>query len=361
MKTISVVIPAYNAEENILITLKSLAKQTDRNFEVLVINDGSTDNTKQVVEEYLKLEPLLNCKIFDQKQSGVSSARNNGIRASSKSYIYFLDSDDFVSSNLIATLKKTINNKPYDIVAWGYNVVSSERKTIIKYSESYAFYPKLYNGIEALYDILKKNKLSIWTGSAIYNRKVIVENNLYFTEDCVAGEDLEFIYKAIFHSHEILFIDKIMSYYVKREGSTINSFNMKRFDASLAIIRVANYFNENVSNVGLIAAGYIEPNHVIQHYMFSFDSNYEFLDIDKGIFNIKGVSIFLQELDKLYPGLHNNIISKGRKIAFTSIKQWLDIKLFILSPTIFINVKAIVRRIVALRQSLRMTLKGDQL
>ena len=94
---VSVIIPAYNVESQIVRTLESLLNQREKQFEIIVVDDGSTDNTNQVAELMLNESKHKNFKIIKKKNGGVSSARNMGIRESNGEYLLFLDGDDYVS------------------------------------------------------------------------------------------------------------------------------------------------------------------------------------------------------------------------------------------------------------------------
>ena len=121
MELVSVIIAAYNASETIVRCLDSVKKQTYPNIEVVVVNDGSTDGTKVIVEDYIAKNVALNIVLFNQINAGPSIARNNGIKYSTGKYIAFLDSDDEwfpekVENQIECFLKYT----EIDLVGCGY-------------------------------------------------------------------------------------------------------------------------------------------------------------------------------------------------------------------------------------------------
>ena len=121
---LSIIIPAYNVQNNIHNTLFSLLNQSNKNFEIILVNDGSTDNTLEVVERILSKNNLINYKIVNKENGGVSSARNVGILEAQGEYLYFLDGDDYVSPNMVSIVNSYIINNNYpDIIAWGYDNV----------------------------------------------------------------------------------------------------------------------------------------------------------------------------------------------------------------------------------------------
>ena len=105
--SISIIIPVYNIEKYISNSIKSIINQTDKDFEVIIIDDGSTDNSIAIAQKLLK-NTNINYKIIKQKNSGVSAARNTGIKHSNSNYIYFLDGDDFIDNKTIEILKKIL-------------------------------------------------------------------------------------------------------------------------------------------------------------------------------------------------------------------------------------------------------------
>jgi len=116
----SIVIPAFNAESNINGTLENiLSYDFDKAlFEVIVVNDGSTDKTKEVVDKFIKDHPELNVRQISKKNGGVGSARNVGILEASGDYVLFLDSDDYLSTNALSELNKFIKKNPIQIVVY---------------------------------------------------------------------------------------------------------------------------------------------------------------------------------------------------------------------------------------------------
>ena len=111
---ISVIVPAHNAEEHLSESLDSLVNQTFRDFEVIIINDGSTDQTHNIIDDYCM--KYSNFKSFTQSNSGVSGARNKGINEASGEYVTFLDSDDLYSPNALEKLYQSATEADADMV-----------------------------------------------------------------------------------------------------------------------------------------------------------------------------------------------------------------------------------------------------
>lgn len=123
----SIIIPVYNSEKYIDRCLKSVLTQTYDNYEIIIINDGSTDNSEKILKKY---ETNKSIKIITQTNHGVSYSRNIGIKESTGDYILFLDSDDFYENEILETLKNNIKDE--DIIKFGYKDLKGNKKTEAK-------------------------------------------------------------------------------------------------------------------------------------------------------------------------------------------------------------------------------------
>ena len=130
MPKISVIIPVYNAEKYIEKCLRSLAKQTMQDFEVIVVNDGSTDNSKKVIKDYMKSNKL-DIKYLEKENGGLASARNYGVEKALGKYIFFLDSDDYLDENLFSELEKYMD-KDIDLIKFKMKTVDETGKVLEK-------------------------------------------------------------------------------------------------------------------------------------------------------------------------------------------------------------------------------------
>ena len=127
MPKFSIIIPVYNVEKYIKKCLDSVFSQSYKDYEVIVINDGSTDKSMDIAKEH-------NVKIINQKNKGQSAARNNGIKHATGDYLIFLDSDDYWEKDLLKELNKSLKNKP-DVIRFQINEVYDDGK-IKSYNES---------------------------------------------------------------------------------------------------------------------------------------------------------------------------------------------------------------------------------
>jgi len=175
---VSVIIPTYNRANLLPRAINSVLNQTFRDFEIVVVDDGSTDNTREILEPFIKSNQI---RYFYQKNKGPSAARNLGIKNSKGEYIAFLDSDDeWLPEKLEKQIKLFENSKDKKLGFVGCDViiVDEERNTTIQYE-----FPKYKNYLKYLL-----STKSIWFPSAILTKKKILEEIGLFDEDLHFGE-----------------------------------------------------------------------------------------------------------------------------------------------------------------------------
>lgn len=223
---VSIVIPAYNVERYIRSTLESVKKQTNKNIEVIVVNDGSEDKTGEVAKQVLSNSEFP-WKVIDQKNQGVSVARNVGLSYAAGEYVLFLDGDDLLHESFVEKMYSLGKKNDADIVFCKFDEISEKGEVVLSYEKrtkegSMTNYTSVKSGLEILRDFLQR-KLWIWTASAIYKREFLLKNNLKYTEKCRNGQDLEFTIKALLCAERVIGLDEVLAYYVYRKGSVSRS------------------------------------------------------------------------------------------------------------------------------------------
>lgn len=326
---LSIIIPAFNVEKFIRDTLNSLIKQTVKEFEVIVVDDGSLDNTYSESKKILLNSGLKSYKVIQKENGGVSSARNKGLEQSTGEYVLFLDGDDYLSYEAVESILKHIDQGP-EVVCWGYDTVNENKTVINSYFDLVDFKMKDLSGIECLRSVIINKTLFLWTGSVLYNKKFLIENEIKYTNGCSNGEDQEFIYKALSRANKVLFINKVLSYYLQREGSISNSYNLKRFDAINAMKRTYKFIEQS-SDPKMIEVGeYLRGHKIIGNYFYNLESCY----MKASNRNIK--ELFLK-IDEINPGLNYEVKMIMQKFKSRNIKYLLKVKLFLISPSLYLN------------------------
>ena len=209
MKKLSILIPAYNVENYIEECVNSVL-DLDTNYEIIIINDGSTDNTLKILNKYKKYEYI---KIINQKNMGISRTRNNLLKEAKGKYIFFLDSDDFINKEKFKELLKKVNNQ--DLVLFNYNIYNN----LTKETNSNIFqkeFEKMSNDKEEFFKIIsKRNDLYLWT--FLIKRELINKEKIDFLP--YLFEDLQFLINVIYYSKTLEFINlDIVNYRINRNN-----------------------------------------------------------------------------------------------------------------------------------------------
>lgn len=227
---VSIIIPAYNVEKYVTDCLDSLVKQTHKDIEIIIINDGSTDKTREVVESYDFKK--IRYKIINTTNQGVSTARNIGIENAEGKYLYFLDSDDWVTETFIENLVIQAEKYQSDICFGGWIVLNEKFEKQLDYKSSgLTYFDGFKTGIEAL-KLKMKKEIWISPGTFIFNRDFIESNNLRFVDGYAYGEDIHFINNSILRAKSVTSIDEDGFINRVRSGSaTTSAFNEKFFDS----------------------------------------------------------------------------------------------------------------------------------
>ena len=186
---ISVVIPLYNKEQSIASTLQSVLAQTYTDYEVIIVDDGSTDNSLQVVREKVRESGKSRIKIIHQENEGVSAARNRGIIEAQGEYIAFLDADDLWTPDYMETLMRLIKDYPNaGLYSIGYeeinaNIIPSTCRSYEKHVRGFVEHPW-------------SAKIGVCTGSVAANRERLIKVGLFDTR-MTHGEDLDMWWRLI--------------------------------------------------------------------------------------------------------------------------------------------------------------------
>ena len=207
-KYISIILPVYNAEETIERTLKSIESQSCTQYELIIINDGSTDNTEKICLNYLKNKRI---KYISTKNNGVSHARNIGIANASGDYLCFIDDDDEYHQDFINTMLETVNKN--DLLVCAYEKINVQKNTHRKVNLNDDISSKT---LKEQTEILQSNLLFNTVWNKLYLKKIIKNNDIKFNCDISLGEDYIFNLAYIKNVKTIKYIDEILYYYYSK-------------------------------------------------------------------------------------------------------------------------------------------------
>ena len=201
----SVIIPLYNKAPYVRKALETVCAQTYRDYEIIVINDGSTDNSAIIAEEYLNSVDGISYKILQQKNAGVAAARNNGVAQSNGDYLAFLDADDWWEPTYLERMAQLIEDYP-DAGLYACNYYyHKDGKNIIKVKNvktGYINYPKTY---------FETFAMPVWTGATIIPQKVFNEVG-GFPIGVKLGEDF-LLWAKIAMQHPVVLLNELLTYY----------------------------------------------------------------------------------------------------------------------------------------------------
>ena len=241
MCKISIIIPAYNAGEFIANCLEACLKQTFENFEVLVINDGSSDNTVEIVNKYICQDSRI--KLINKNNQGLVEARRTGISEATGEFIFFLDSDDIIDKN---ALYKLIEYDEYDLIIGGIIIESQDGRCNYIQHTNILKYPSSRNGMYANY--LSKNITASLCGRLI--RKHLLANFLT-PSDATIGEDVITNF-LILNSDNILIklVPDKLYHYIQYSNSMVNKKSNSRLDKRIQYLYwIINFLKkENMIN-----------------------------------------------------------------------------------------------------------------
>lgn len=303
MPKFSIIIPVYNVEEYIKKCLDSAFSQTEKDFEVIVVNDGTKDNSMDIVKKY-------KVKTINQKNSGLSAARNRGVQEAKGEYIIFLDSDDYLEKNLLREIKKSLKNNP-DLVRFQIKEKYPEKES--KYEE------KAFTGLSGEKAFAKIAKYHFVENAWCYaiKRKYYLEENFEFKKGTI-HEDFGLIPLIIMKAKVVNSISYIGYNYVQRQGSIMSSKNYEKTKQKV----------EDTYNHYLFLEEEINKTNLDTKIFKSFIANTLILKICE--LNKKDYKIYINKLKE--KNVYNNLLAdtKTRKLKKLIVK---------ISPRIYLKLQ----------------------
>lgn len=233
---LSIIIPVYNAQKYISQCLNSIINQTFKDFEVLLIDDGSIDDSKKIIEDFTKLDSRI--KYIYQNNKGVSAARNLGIKHSLGKYIAFVDADDWLDAPMYKSMYNeiTTTNSKICICSYmrEYPHLNKIEKEILPFGDKNFFKGDEVRDI-VLYEMLGKKALhnsaimgSVWR--LVVAKDLITKNNLQFREDTVIGEDLLFCISALKNCDTLCIVNKHFYHYRFTQDSAMVKYRPNQWE-----------------------------------------------------------------------------------------------------------------------------------
>lgn len=275
---VSIIIPAYNVENYIEECVFSILDQTYNNYEIIIVDDGSDDNTLEICDKLKKKS--FKIKVYTQENQGVSVARNNGMKYAKGKYYIFVDADDIVSQYYIQRLISLVKN--YDMAIIGYTI---HRKEMNTYLNSYA---DIVNSKTVIDEILKGTGYDGYLWNKIFKSSVIKKNNLQFKCNVTIWEDLYFVLEYLSYSLKVNIVKDKLYYYRCREGSAVHELGIDKYRSKYEIMKEIKNNILNGSEEGKQRILYLYYETLFSYVNKAFENNE---DVNETIVMIKNTSI----------------------------------------------------------------------
>lgn len=253
---VSIIIPAYNVEKYIYRAIESCIKQTFQDIEIIIVDDGSTDNTYRVISEYAVLDERIH--VFKQENKGVSSARNKGLKESKGEFVVFLDSDDWVETIAVSELLKEY--KRGFLACFNYNLMCIQSGKVTKVM---AIQDRIEDAViykDKLIECFSQFKYGLENvGYKLFERQILLDNHIMFNPDIHDGEDGLFVFQYLLCVDGIVYRNRRIWNHLIRPGSaTLIGYNKKVATALDAAEIILSYDKYNSNELSYLRLYYTE-------------------------------------------------------------------------------------------------------
>lgn len=237
-KLVSIIIPIYNTEKYLKKCIESIINQTYRYLEIILVNDGSTDESLKICQTFAENDNRIS--IIDKSNGGISDARNYGIDVATGEYIVFVDSDDFIHPEMIEILYNAINLKEADVAICSYKCVKDNEAFEQEKGYDALSNLKTMSNEEALHELFGDNMVMY---TVAWNK--MYRSKLFYSIRYPKGkihEDEYITYKLLYSSNVVVYVNQNLYYYLQRADSTMGKgLSKKNYDKVLAFKQRADF------------------------------------------------------------------------------------------------------------------------
>lgn len=243
---VSFIVPVYNVEKYLSDCLITIINQTNVSKEIILVNDGSTDNSLKICKNFTNKYDFI--KIIDKKNGGLSSARNEGLKHAKGEYIYFIDSDDILIGNHTYDMYKICKKNNLDIIRAEYCLCTEDNQIVDKKILTHSYINKVLNGIQFLEAESKYNSYEVTAWSGMFKTDYLIKNKIFFREN-VTHEDHEYFLKCLLtnKNNRVLKINTQTYGYRVRPGSITKTPSLKNIRDILYNINNMDVFIDNLN------------------------------------------------------------------------------------------------------------------
>ena len=300
---LTVVIPVYNIEKHLKRCVESVLAQEWHNYDILLVDDGSTDSSPQICDDYVKAYDFIS--VIHKENGGLSEARNTGISNAEGEYVYFPDSDDWLEPNTFSELSDVIEELTYDIISFNREFVTSEEDKLISAKSRI----QKLSGKQALLEMLKQSDVTGFANDKIYRKKLFLDNDIEFPVGKYY-EDLGTNYKLFLKATKVYVTNqKYYHYLITNPDSITQSWNEQKLQDMFGFYREIYYsplirekFEE--LEIEILQAFYINGLIHILSSLYKSNISAQYSDIEKDIKqeivkNSLGVTKLLNQPNKI--------------------------------------------------------------
>lgn len=324
MPAISVIVPIYNGEQFIHKCIDSVLSQTFSDLELIIVDDGSTDNCPQICDEYAKKDSRV--IVIHGTNKGVSIARNIGLAAASGEYVAFCDGDDYFKENLLERTYKTAVEQHADVVSFNLQRMSDETALMNENPSD----PEINDldketRFDMLYKVVTWQTKGWQACRSIFRRQIIEDHHIQFCDTCGNfAEDLGFTLEYLLYASRIIFIDEYLYYYYDvRQNSMMNkSKHMYKINE---VNELSYYLKPIMTKVLSEEQFSVIHHHIIQNQvvdLYSVNSKQDFQEWNELLKSLDKTAYFLDENQQYY-----NIYRKQRGLfGLRGVKRYFSSK-----------------------------------
>jgi glycosyltransferase involved in cell wall biosynthesis len=300
---LSVIVPVYNVEKYLKRCLESILVQSWNDYEIILVDDGSTDSSAQICDLYAEKYEMI--RVIHKENKGLSDTRNRGIEEASGEYVYFPDSDDWLEPNTFSELSDVIEELTYDIISFNREFVTSEEDKLISAKSRI----QKLSGKQALLEMLKQSDVTGFANDKIYRKKLFLDNDIEFPVGKYY-EDLGTNYKLFLKATKVYVTNqKYYHYLITNPDSITQSWNEQKLQDMFGFYREIYYsplvrekFEE--LEIEILQSFYINGLIHILSSLYKSNISAQYSDIEKDIKqeivkNSLGVTKLLNQPNKI--------------------------------------------------------------
>lgn len=287
---LSIVVPTYNVRDYLADCLNSIVGRYEKEIEILVIDDGSTDGSGEIADSYA--EKYVNVSVFHKANGGLSDARNYGLLRAKGKYIFFLDADDMVSETHFQLVMQQLQTFGGDALLWDAELVNDRGEHLDIITESYythrgASPASLCSGKKLIDDQLKDHDdfvTTVWLGA--YNREFLIDNQLWFEKSLIHEDEL-WTPKVLLYSDKVQYCPSKFYKYRIRNNSIMNGGKNDRSKNIFSLIYIFSilyaYYNWKIDDIGFRQRMQANLSKRYLHKISEYNVYYRYTEIAAGI------------------------------------------------------------------------------